>query len=255
MKKALITGATGGLGTCLAKEAANRGMDLVLVGRSWEKLNALKDEIAAETPVSIAVYTVDFNHLPNTTQKMKHIFSKHPDVELLINNAGLGYFKELEGMTTTEVTEMISTNVFGLTETTKAFLESASPKAVLNISSMAAKMSSPKSSVYSATKAYVTQFSNTLRLELKPKKIGVHVVHAGPIATPFFEKADKTGEYVKKIDRWLIDPTKLAKQSLKMVKKNKRELNRPRMMKVGARFSVLFPRIADFFALKVFNYK
>ena len=82
---------------------------------------------------------------------------------------------------------------------------------IINISSQAGKMATPKSAVYAGTKFAVRGFSNALRLELQPFGIYVTTVNPGPIATDFFQRADQDGSYLAKLKHWVLDPQQVAK--------------------------------------------
>ena len=77
---------------------------------------------------------------------------------------------------------------------------------IINIASMAGKMATAKSTVYSATKFAVLGFSNALRLELKPLGVAVTTVNPGPIETNFFDKADPSGSYLEKVGQIVLEP-------------------------------------------------
>jgi short-subunit dehydrogenase len=126
---------------------------------------------------------------------------------------------------------------------------------IINIASMAGKMATQKSTVYSATKFAVLGYSNALRLELRPLHIQVTTVNPGPIRTHFFDKADESGTYLDKVGMFLLEPQDLALEIVNAIGTRKREINRPRVMEVGARLYNLFPTVSDFFASEVFNFK
>ena len=126
---------------------------------------------------------------------------------------------------------------------------------IINIASMAGKMATPKSTIYSATKFAVIGFSNALRLELKPFGIHVTTVNPGPIETNFFNIADPNGSYLDKIGAMVLQADDLAKEIVNTFGKNKREINRPRLMNTAAFFYQVFPTIGDYLAGGIFNKK
>ena len=107
--------------------------------------------------------------------------------------------------------------------------------------------------MYSATKFAVLGFSNALRLELKPFGIHVTTVNPGPIETAFFDQADPSGNYLASLGTFVLEPTKLAKTIVKAMIHPKREINRPQVMGVAAKFYTLFPAIGDYLAGSLFN--
>ncbi|MDD7361356.1 MAG: SDR family NAD(P)-dependent oxidoreductase, partial [Streptococcus alactolyticus] len=105
------------------------------------------------------------------------------------------------------------------------------------------------------TKFAVIGFSNALRLELADSNVYVTTINPGPIATSFFDKADPSGEYLKSVGRFVLQPEEVARRTVAILGKNKREVNMPWLIAAAHKFYTLFPKIADFLARKVFNYK
>ena len=126
---------------------------------------------------------------------------------------------------------------------------------IINIVSMAGLIATGKSSLYSATKFAAIGFSNALRLELMPYGVYVTTVNPGPIRTGFFDQADPDGTYLKSVDRFLLEPDAVAKKIVKIIGKNKRELNLPVLLNLAHKFYTLFPKLADKLAGETFNYK
>ena len=116
---------------------------------------------------------------------------------------------------------------------------------IINIVSMAGLIATSKSSLYSATKFAAIGFSNALRLELIPYGVYVTTVNPGPIRTGFFDQADPDGSYLKSVDRFLLEPDAVARKIVKIIGKNKRELNLPVLLNLAHKFYTLFPKLAD----------
>ena len=109
---------------------------------------------------------------------------------------------------------MFEVNILGMMVLTQKFAIDMAERRqghIINIASMAGKMATAKSTVYSATKFAVLGFSNALRLELKPLGVAVTTVNPGPIETNFFDKADPSGSYLEKVGQIVLEPAKLAK--------------------------------------------
>ena len=98
-------------------------------------------------------------------------------------------------------------------------------------------------------------FSNALRLELKPLGVAVTTVNPVPIATDFFDKADPSGSYLEKVSQLVLEPEKLAKTIVRSMKYPKREVNRPVLLEIAAKFYTLFPSLGDYLASGIFNKK
>ena len=102
---------------------------------------------------------------------------------------------------------------------------------------------------------YTSGFSDALRLELADKGVYVTTVNPGPIETSFFDQADPSGAYLESVKKFVLSPKYVAKKIVRILGKNKREVNLPRLLAVAHKGYTLFPRISDKLATNVFNYK
>ena len=258
MKKTIwITGASSGLGWDLALESARRGYRVILLARNTKKLNDLKEEIE-QSGGEASVYFLDMSDLKEIDLTVKRIISEQGSVDALINNAGFGVFEKVINTKTSIVEEMFTVNVVGLIALTKAVLPNMQENNnghIINIASQAGKLSTPKSSVYAATKHAVLGFTNGLRLELHDENIHVSSVNPGPILTPFFERADRGGGYVKSVGKWMLDSKKVAIATIQLIDKPKRELNLPGWMNLGSTLYQLMPSVIERIARKKLSQK
>ncbi|URZ86789.1 SDR family NAD(P)-dependent oxidoreductase [Floricoccus penangensis] len=251
LKNVLITGASGGLASQLVDkiEAEN----IILLSRNIEPLVEKYEANSA-----IHLYECDITDNEQVKIICQNISKRFGALDLLINNAGFGEFKNFINFSYEEIVAMFDVNVLGLMNITKQFLpgmiEQKSGQ-IINIASMAGKMATAQSSIYSATKYAVVGFSDALRLELKDSNIFVTTVNPGPIKTDFFVKADPSGEYLKKVDFIVLSPDKVAQKIVNVIGKNKREVNLPLAMTFAAKSYQLFPRIGDMLAGGLFNLK
>ncbi|ARK29462.1 putative oxidoreductase [Halalkalibacter krulwichiae] len=189
---------------------------------------------------------------------VEQIMEKVGRIDVLINNAGFGVFERVEETKVEIIEEMFSVNVVGLIALTKAVLPymfNEGQGHIINIASQAGKLATPKSSVYAATKHAVLGFTNGLRMELIDRNITVSAVNPGPIKTPFFDRADQEGMYVKNVRKWMLDPQKVASATVRLIEKPKRELNLPQWMNMGSRFYQLMPTLVEKIAGKKLNQK
>ncbi|OFI46659.1 short-chain dehydrogenase [Floricoccus penangensis] len=251
LKNVLITGASGGLASQLVDkiEAEN----IILLSRNIEPLVEKYEGNSA-----IHLYECDITDNEQVKIICQNISKRFGALNLLINNAGFGEFKNFINFSYEEIVAMFDVNVLGLMNITKQFLpgmiEQKSGQ-IINIASMAGKMATAQSSIYSATKYAVVGFSDALRLELKDSNIFVTTVNPGPIKTDFFAKADPSGEYLKKVDFIVLSPDKVAQKIVNVIGKKKREVNLPLAMTFAAKSYQLFPRIGDMLAGGLFNLK
>jgi short-subunit dehydrogenase len=183
----LITGASAGIGSELARISARAGNRVALVARRTERLQALADEIVAaggQTPVVIAC---DLRSSDACEIIRAALVAEQVEVEYLINNAGFGLFGEVTALDHGEQLAMVDVNVRALTELCFCFADQvvSAKGGILNVSSLAAFLPGPHMAVYYATKAYVLSFSEALHAELGPKGVRVTALCPGTVPTEF----------------------------------------------------------------------
>lgn len=181
--KALITGASSGIGREFAYKLADMGYDLVIAARRRERLEEVKEKIKGRN-VEICVC-----NLVSKDECVK-LFEEHKDIDLLINNAGFGVFGEFDRTSLDKELEMLNVNIRALHILTKLYyLEMVRRNSgyILNVASSAAFFPGPLFSSYYASKAYVLRLTQALSYELKKKKseVRVGVLCPGPVDTEF----------------------------------------------------------------------
>ncbi|MEG2457357.1 MAG: SDR family oxidoreductase [Bacilli bacterium] len=187
--KALITGASSGLGKDFSIKLSNMGYDLILVSRNKEKM----DNVLKDIKTNVKVYLYDLSNMENIYKLYEE--TKDEDISLLINNAGFGLFGDALSSSLKEELNMIDLNVKGVQALTKLYLKDMVRKdkgIILNVSSSASFLSGPLMSTYYATKAYVRSYSEALYEELRRSKSNVHisVLCPGPVNTCFNDRAN-----------------------------------------------------------------
>lgn len=242
-KIVVITGASSGLGSELGRQFAQKGATVVLLARNKEKLDELERQILIEGGSAWST-VLDITHPEAVDSVFREIQKRFEKIDILINCAGLGNFQLFNEMKFDSMKRMFAVNVMGLIACTRAALPlmlQSKQGHLVNIASIAGKITTPKSVVYGATKHAVIGFSDGLRMELEHEGIRVTVVNPGPIRTPFLKFADPSGNYAKKAGRYMLDPRSVAEKILKAVEQNKREINLPRYMGIGAKLYQIFP--------------
>jgi short-subunit dehydrogenase len=190
---ALVTGASTGIGAIYADRLARRGVDLILVARNRDRLEELAKRLSAETGRSVEVTVADLNSKADLA-RVETRLRTDTGITMLVNNAGLGAAKPLLASDIDKMEEMISLNVTALTRLTYAVAPGFSARgngAIINIASMTAIWPEILNGVYSASKAFVLAFSQSLHHEFKDKNIKVQVVLPGVTATDFWQVAEK----------------------------------------------------------------
>ncbi len=186
---ALVTGASSGLGEEFALQIAPRVGKLVLVARRESLLEILAERVRAQFPhVAVAVFSVDLSSPAEREKLLESLAEIGFTPDLLVNNAGLGDYGEFASANWAKLDAMLHVNVEALTHLTHAFLPEMIRRggaAIINVSSLASVIPIPDFAVYAATKAYVTSFSEALRIELREHGIPVLAVCPGPVRTEF----------------------------------------------------------------------
>ena len=215
--RALITGASSGIGRDIAKELAKRGYDIIIVARNESKLDELKQEI---TGVNVEVIPMDISIRENCIK----LHDQVGFVDILVNNAGFGLFGKFNTTNLDRELEMVDLNVKSLHILTKLFIQDMVEKNtgyILNVSSIAGHLPGPFMSTYYATKHYVSNLSESINEEMKKDglKVKIGTLNPGPVRTNFnnvanvkFNLSSLSSEYVAKytVDKILKGKTDIT---------------------------------------------
>jgi short-subunit dehydrogenase len=191
----LITGASAGIGREFARQLAGRARSLILVARRDDRLAELRDELQEQhLNLAVQIRQVDLTDPAQLQELMEWFDRENINVDLLINNAGLGDSGPFATSDHVRNEQMTLVNVVALTSLTRHVLPQMIAKrrgGVLNVSSSAGFLPVPGSAVYAATKAYVTSFSEALGAELHGTGISVCALCPGPVRTEFQQVAKR----------------------------------------------------------------
>jgi len=186
---AMVTGASAGLGEEFARQLAPRVTKLVLVARREERLKHLADILRERHPhCAVAVIAADLSKHAEREALVSALADTGFLPDLLVNNAGLGDYGEIASADWSRIEAMLRVNIDALTHLTHSLVPPMIRKghgAVMNVSSIAGLLPLPDAGVYAATKAYVSSFSEALRIELRKHRIPVVAVCPGPVKTEF----------------------------------------------------------------------
>ncbi|MDO5393808.1 MAG: SDR family oxidoreductase [Mycoplasmatota bacterium] len=182
--KALITGASSGIGLDMARYLATMKYELILVARDKKKLEDIQESL----PTKVTIIVADLAN----EQKVKELYVllKKENIDILINNAGFGAFGNFTETDLNKEMEMIDTNIRAVHILTKSILKDMEKNNygyILNVASSAAFQPGPLMATYYATKSYVYQLTEALYYEQKKKgsKVHISVLCPGPVATNF----------------------------------------------------------------------
>ena len=226
---ALITGATSGLGAEFARQLAPKASRLLLVGRREERLAALAESLRKEhSSLTVDPMPADLSRPGERERLASEVIRQGIPLSLLVNNAGLGELGLFGSAGWERLHPVLEVNVAALTHLSHLLLPSllARPAAaILNVSSVAGFFPLPEMAVYAATKAYVTSFSEALRMELAPEGITVTALCPGPVPTEFFDVASREGRPIRAMDRshpaFGATPELVVREALAGLKKNR----------------------------------
>ena len=208
-KTAIITGATSGIGESCARRFAQSGYDVVITGRTEEKLESMRKELTTQYGVNVMAVAFDVSNREASKKAVAYILEHWPRIDVLVNNAGLarGLDREYEG-DFKEWDEMIDTNIKGLLTMTRLVVPGMvehNSGHVINIGSVAGDAAYAGGSIYCATKAAVKALSDGLRIDVAHTKVRVTNIKPGLVETHFSNvrfrgddaRADKVYEGVK----------------------------------------------------------
>lgn len=187
----LITGASAGIGTELARVFAANGHRLALTARRADRLEALASEIAARGGPRPIVIPCDVAETNAGERIAAALSAEGVELEYLVNNAGFGVFGEAIARDRAEQLGIIDVNIRALTDLSLRFADSLIKNrgGLLNVGSVAGFLPGPGMAVYYASKAYVISFTEALRAELGPRGVRVTVLCPGPVRTEFQARA------------------------------------------------------------------
>ena len=221
---ALITGASRGIGAEFAKIFASNESDLILTARDEQDLLRLKQEIEKSHGVNIKIIVRDLSDTEQVQSLFDEIKGEGIQVDYLINNAGFGDYGYFENSDWKRQESMLNLNINALTQLCHLFVQEWKGKKqgkILNVSSTASFQPGPGMSVYYASKAYVSSFSQALHYELRKKGITVTTLCPGPTKSNFAAAARVEGPNKLLKDRELPSSQKVAEYGYRAMMKGK----------------------------------
>jgi len=191
-----ITGGTDGLGRAAALLLAEKGYRVFAAGRSAEKRAEL-DRLAASKKLPVESVELDVCNDASVSRAVQLVIQKAGAIDVLINNAGVGFMAVVEELKLDDLRRQYETNVFGLLRVTQAVLPHMRERKagrILMLSSVAGIVTPPTYGAYSSSKHAVEALSNALRLELYPFNIEVILIEPGYIMTNFQQTAKELAQ-------------------------------------------------------------
>jgi uncharacterized protein len=217
--RALVTGASSGIGESLARELAARGTDLVLVARSADKLAALADDLGGADGVAVELLPADLTDRDGLAAVEDRLQQVDAPIDLLVNNAGVGQVGEFAELDVDGAEQQVALNVIAPLRLAHAILPGLRERGggILNVSSIGANQPVPRMATYAATKAFLTSWSEAVHEELRGSGVHVTVLAPGFTRTNFVDAADADTEASRIPSFVWADPVKVAHAGLEGV--------------------------------------
>lgn len=240
---AVVTGASSGIGRALAKELAREGYAVGVTARRADRLAALCEEIR-EAGGTAAAAAADASDREGTIAAIHGLADALGPVDLLVANAGVGISEPMDAPNAADYEHMVRVNLLGpyyaFEAVVPAMLERGSGHLV-GVSSLAAYITGPGAGQYSATKAALSSWLESVRLEMRPRGIHVTTIQPGFVETPMTEVNDFKMPLLMSADR-------AARLMARAIRKRKKVYDFPWRMSIGARFA---RRLPDWMKLKM----
>jgi short-subunit dehydrogenase len=222
MKYTLITGASKGIGKAFAYECAAKGYNLLLVARSESLLSKLAEELTATYKITVDWHVADLLDHNAHKKVFGWVADKGYNVNMLINNAGMGLYGEFSKVALEDHLKVMHLNMDSMVRMAHEFLnttDSTQKRYILNTSSTGAYQPVPYMGIYSASKAFMLSFSYALRYEMLKKNVHVTALCPGGTETEFFTPA-KMEKVVQKNASFMMKADQVAREGLSGLLRN-----------------------------------
>ena len=242
-KTALVTGASSGIGSSFARLLAKSGANLILVARREDRLNKLAEILRNDFDVKVDVIVKDLAQLDASNELYRQTNALGLQVDVLINNAGLGTHGDFLNIPLSKHHQMINLNITALNDLTYLFGQDMAKRgqgSILLVSSIAGFLPVPRFSTYAATKNYVLALGEALGNEFKSKGVNVTTLCPGGTLTEFMGVAGQQIDGIRSLA--MMSSDEVAKTGLKALARKQRVIVPGWLYKIGISSLRLFPR-------------
>lgn len=232
-KVALITGASSGIGAATALRLAQEGLNLVLVARRRDRLEQVAD-LVQQAGGSAQVIVADLTQEEDCLDVYQQTMNRHGGLDLLVNNAGFGWYGYTESMPWPLAHQMLQVNIMALTRLTMLFLPGMKARNqghIINVGSIVGSLPSQGVAVYSATKAFIDALTASLYRELSKTQVRISVVRSGAVASEFFEQSARQSDGRRiPLEKFSVSPERIADRIWELIERPRRVIYVPRIL-------------------------
>jgi short-subunit dehydrogenase len=234
-KSVLITGASSGIGAATAYRLAQAGLRVILVARRRERLDALAEEIQIAGGAA-HVIAADLTSASARQSVFEQVTAEFDAPDVLINNAGFGWYGFGDKMPWSTALEMVELNIAAVVHFTLLFLKKmrqGNNGHIINIGSISGELPSQGIAVYGATKSFLNNFTTALYRELRGTRLHISVVRAGPVLTEFCHTAaEKPSGFHLPTEKMGVLPEKVAERIWDLIQHPRRAIYVPAYLAV-----------------------
>jgi short-subunit dehydrogenase len=247
-KIALVTGASSGIGAATARELARQGMQVVLVARRKARLQELTDEIQSAGGKAQAI-PADLSVPEGREQVYAQVVEKCGAPDVLVNNAGLGWYGYYSDMPWNIAQEMLQVNVAAVIHLTRLFLPNMRQHArghIVNVGSISGSLPNQGIAIYAASKAFLDAFTSSLYRELVGTRLHVSVVRAGPVTSEFYQVAKtRPGGRPVPAERFAVSAESVARSIWGLLQRPHKVIYVPGILRISPWLETLFGWVID----------
>jgi len=245
---ALITGASAGIGASLSFTLAGKGIHVILVARREDRLQNLKSEIT-KNGGQCTIIPADLTLESERERVYSESISAVDRIDVLVNNAGFGWYGYYQDMPWRIVEEMVSLNIIAVLQLTTRFLPGMIQRGsghIINIGSIAGGLPNQGIGVYAGSKAFLDAFSTALYRETRGSGVTVSVMRLGPVETEFFDKARKLENgYSVPAERFAISTDRVNRAFWRLLKHPRRVIYVPGWLWISQYIELFFGPVID----------
>lgn len=247
-KSALVTGASSGIGAALSLSLARNGYHVFLVARREQRLQNLRAEII-EIGGKCTIICADLSQDSERIRVNQEVSNHIDHIDVLVNNAGFGWYGYFNEMPWDIAEEMVSVNIEAVAHLTSLFLGDMIKRArghIINIGSIAGGLPNQGIAMYSGSKAFLDAYSTALYRETRGSGVSVSVMRLGPVKTEFFDRArELENGYSVPAERFAVSTSRVAKAFMRLLNRPRRVMYVPGWLWISQFFEAIFGPIID----------